>query len=327
MEIIRPKTEPEASRDTLTVALAQIMPHWLRREQTIEKIGQAMTLAADAGAELIGFGEGLLPGYPFWVERTEGARFESDLQKEWYAHYLDQGIVVERGDLTPLQEIARARGLAVYLGMMERAADRGGHTLYASLAYIDQNGEIRSVHRKLQPTYEERLVWGSGDGNGLRAHPVGPFTAGGLNCWENWMPLARAALYGQGEDLHIAVWPGGPQNTESLTPMLAREGRSFALSVSGFLNPRKIDIDLPGADEMRASELLFARGGSCIAGPNGKWIIPPVSDREALLIARLDHAQVRRERHNFDPAGHYSRPDVLQLTVNRERQSTVRFED
>lgn len=326
MDIVRPATPLTPHKtDGLTVALAQIAPAWLHRAATTEKVVAAINAAASEGAELVAFGEALLPGYPFWVEKTGGARFEDEDQKAWYAHYLAQGVVIERGDLEPIQKAARDAGCAVYLGIMERAPDRGGHTLYASLVHIDREGAIGSVHRKLQPTYEERLVWGQGDGHGLRVHPLGPFTAGGLNCWENWLPLARAALYGQGEDLHVAVWPGGPQNTDDITRVLAREGRSFALSVSGFLDPRTISVDLPQADALRNSDLLFARGGSCIAGPNGKWLIPPVNDREALLVATLDHAQVRRERQNMDPAGHYSRPDVLQLHVNRARQSTVRF--
>lgn len=328
METIR-ADQPKATRDgdRLTVALAQITPSWLDRENTTAKVAEVVRQAAAEGAQLVCFGEGLLPGYPFWVDQTDGARFESPDQKAWFAHYLDQGVVIERGDLEAIKSAARETSCAVYLGMMERAPDRGGHTLYASLVYIDTRGNIGSCHRKLQPTYEERLVWGPGDGHGLRTHALGPFTAGGLNCWENWLPLARASLYGQGEDLHIAVWPGGPQNTEDLTPVMAREGRSYALSVSGYLEADAISVDLPGAAQMKASGQTFARGGSCIAGPDGNWIIPPVNDREALLIATLDHAHVRRERQNMDPVGHYSRPDVLQLHVNRERQSTVRLQD
>lgn len=280
MELVRPENplSPRAE-DAITVALAQIAPVWLDRQATLAKILDVVARAANEGADLVCFGEGFLPGYPFWVERTGGAVFESEDQKAWYAHYLDQGVVIERGDLAEVQRLAKDHRIAVYLGMMERAPDRGGHTLYASLAYIDREGDVRSVHRKLQPTYEERLVWGPGDGHGLRVHDLGPFKAGGLNCWENWLPLARAALYGQGEDLHVAVWPGGPQNTESLTPVLAREGRSYALSVSGFMAPGSIDLDLPGAAEMKQSDVLFARGGSCIAGPDGRWLIPPVNDR------------------------------------------------
>ncbi|MCQ8186415.1 carbon-nitrogen hydrolase family protein [Parvularcula maris] len=328
MRIVRPET-PLAPKphEALTVALAQIEPVWLRREPTLEKMVEAVRLAASEGAKLVCFGEGLLPGYPFWVDKTDGARFESAPQKEWYAHYLDQGVDTARGDLAPLQDAAKELGVAVYAGIMERAADRGGHTLYASMAYLAPDGTIGSVHRKVQPTYEERLVWGAGDGHGLKVHDLGPFRVGALNCWENWLPLARAALYGQGENLHVASWPGGPQNTEDLTPVIAKEARSFALSVSGFLNPASIDLDLPGAKELAAENRLFARGGSCIARPDGSFLIPPVNDEEALLIATIDHAEVRRERHSFDVVGHYSRPDIFELRVNRKRLSTVRFED
>ena len=327
MRVIRPETPTEPlPADALTVALAQVAPVWMDREASLARVAAAVTRAGEEGARLCCFGEALVPGYPFWVTRTDGARFESARQKDWHARYLDQGVVIERGDLAPVQRAAKAAGCAVYLGVMERAPDRGGHTLYASLVFVDADGEVRSSHRKLQPTYGERLVWGQGDGHGLRCHPLGPFTAGGLNCWENWLPLARAALHGLGEDLHVAAWPGGPQNTEDCTRFMAREGRSYALSVSGLM--RAGDIP-PGLDEpdLRGDGAPLAAGGSCIAGPDGRWVIPPVGPEETLLVATLDHAEVRRERQNMDVAGHYSRPDVLRLRVNRERQATVAFED
>ena len=177
------------------------------------------------------------------------------------------------------------------------------------------------------PTYEERLTWSPGDGHGLRVHRLGAFTVGGLNCWENWMPLARAALYGQGEDLHVAIWPGGRRNTEDITRFIAQEARSYVLSVSGLMRREDFPADTPHADAILAgSEALLADGGSCIAGPDGQWIVEPVVGREQLIVATLDHTRVRQERQNFDPVGHYSRPDVTRLTVNRQRQSTVQFE-
>jgi len=269
-----------------------------------------------------------VPGYPFWVERTEGARFESKLQKELYAHYVDQGVSIEDGDLEPICKAAAKHNTAVYLGIMERAGNRGGHSLYCSMVYIDSSGEIGSVHRKLMPTHEERLVWAIGDGHGLRTHTLGPFTVGGLNCWENWLPLARAALYGQGEDLHVAIWPGNQRNTEDITRHIAREARSYVVSVSGLMRREDIADDLPHADLLRDSaDEIMANGGSCLASPTGEWILEPEINVESLRVATIDHQLVLEERHSLDVAGHYSRPDVTRLTVNRQRQSTTEFDD
>ncbi|WP_374959479.1 nitrilase-related carbon-nitrogen hydrolase, partial [Gilvibacter sp.] len=200
--------------------------------------------------------------------------------------------------------------------------------IYASLVYIDQQGKIQSVHRKLQPTYDERLTWSPGDGHGLRVHSLKRFTAGGLNCWENWMPLPRASLYAQGEDLHIAVWPGSDHNTKDITRFMAREGRSYVISVSALMRPENFPEDTPYLEELlkNAPEVL-ANGGSAIAGPDGEWVIPPVLDKEGNIYATLDYERVLQERQNFDPVGHYSRPDVTQLQVNRQRQSTASFND
>jgi nitrilase len=310
--------------DKLKVGLAQIAPVWLNRERTLEKVMSYVNKSAEAGCDLVAFSEGLVPGYPFWIERTNGATFNSPMQKEIHAHYLANAVQIESGHLKPICEGARKHHLAVMLGCIERPEDRGGHSVYASLVYIDSGGTIRTVHRKLMPTYEERLTWSPGDGNGLRTHPLGPFTVGGLNCWENWMPLARAALYGLGEDLHVALWPGSVRNTQDITRFMALEGRSYVISVSGLMRSSDIPADTPHHTAITADpEDFFANGGSCIAGPDGSWVVAPVADEEKLILATLDHKRVREERQNFDPAGHYSRPDVLRLTVNRKRQSMV----
>lgn len=277
---------------------------------------------------MVVFGEALVPGYPFWVERTEGAKFESSLQKSLYAHYVSQGITIEDGDLDEVRKAAAKRKIAVYVGIMERAANRGGHSLYCSMVYIDAAGEIRSVHRKLMPTHEERLVWAMGDGNGLRTHKLGPFTVGGLNCWENWLPLARAALYAQGEDLHVAIWPGNLRNTEDITRHIAREGRSYVASVAGLMRREDIGNDLPHADLLRdVADAVMADGGSCLASPTGEWLLEPEVNVESLRVAELRHDVVLEERHSLDVVGHYSRPDVTRLIVNRKRQTTAEFDD
>ncbi len=292
--------------------------------KVVDRIGEAAAHHCD----LIAFGEALVPGYPFWVERTDGARFESALQKELYAHYLEQGVSIDAGHLDPVCEAASRHGMAVYLGIMERAANRGGHSLYCSMVYIDAKGQVGSVHRKLMPTYEERLVWAIGDGHGLRTHTLGDFTVGGLNCWENWLPLARSALYAQGEDLHVALWPGNRRNTEDITRFIARESRSFVVSVAGIMRREDIGDDVPHADLLReAADDVMADGGSCLAAPTGDWLLEPETGVESLRIATIEHRRVLEERQNLDVAGHYSRPDVTRLVVNRKRQTTAEFED
>lgn len=315
------------SQDTLTVAAAQLAPVWLDREATLAKVMSFTGDAADRDCELVVFGEGVLPGYPFWIERTDGARFDSAMQKEIHSHYLKQAVQIESAHLDPLRELAANRRIAIYLGIIERPLDRGGHSLYCSLVYIDRTGAIASVHRKLMPTYEERLTWSAGDGHGLRVHNLGAFTAGGLNCWENWMPMARAALYGQGEDLHVAVWPGTQRNTEDITRFVARESRSYVISVSGVMRLSDVPASTPHADAIvDGGPAVWANGGSCIAGPDGEWVIEPQVDDERLIVTTLDHRRVREERQNFDPSGHYSRPDVLKLSVDRSRQRVVEFD-
>ncbi len=313
---------------TIKVGLAQIAPVWLSRAKTLEKIGAWVESAADEGCQLVVFGEALVPGYPFWVERTDGARFESELQKSLYSHYVSQSVCIEDGDLDDICRVARERSVAVYLGTIERASDRGGHSLYCSMVYVDQRGVIASVHRKLMPTHEERLVWAIGDGNGLRTHELGPFTVGGLNCWENWLPLARASLYSQGEDLHVAIWPGNDRNTRDVTRFIARESRSFVVSVSGLMRRQDIPASLPHAELLiDSADAVMANGGSCVASPTGEWLLEPVIDRELLQVVELDHRHVLEERQSLDVAGHYSRPDVTRLIVNRKRQTTAEFKD
>ncbi len=312
-----------SSKDHLKVALAQIAPVWLNQKATIDKIIGYVAQAGKAQADLVVFGEALLPGYPFWVEKTDGAVFESQTQKEIYAHYVDQAICIEDGDLDNICRSAKANNIAIYLGIIERPKDRGD-SLYCSLVFIDHQGMIQSVHRKVVPTHEERLVWSAGDGHGLTTHRLDAFTLGGLNCWENWLPLARTTLYAQGEDLHVSVWPGNDRNTRDLIPMIAKESRSYVIGVSGLFDESLLTDDLPHSELMRHTmKGTLANGGSCVAAPDGNWLLEPVKDKEGIFCVELNHARVREERLLMNGVGHYSRPDIFKLSVDATRQTLL----
>lgn len=316
------------TQENLTVGLAQIAPVWLDKEATIERIVKSIHLASEKNCDLVVFGEGLLPGYPFWLGLTEGTAFDSPMQKELHAHYVRNAVCIEKGDLDGICSELKNLNMASYLGIIEKPMDRGGHSLYCSLVFIDRTGQVRSVHRKLRPTYDERLTWSPGDGHGLRVHDMQPFTIGGLNCWENWMPLVRSSLYAQGENLHIAVWPGSDHNTRDITRFIARESRSYVVSVGSLMRKGDFPEATPYFSQiLEKSPEVLTNGGSCVAGPDGEWILEPQIENEGLFTVDLDFNRVLEERQNFDPSGHYSRPDVTKLTVNRERQSVARFQD
>ena len=312
----------------MRIAAAQLAPVFLDRSATIAKVVAAVAEAREQGASLVAFGESLVPGYPAWICKTDGARFDAPDQKALHAKYLEQAVTLEDGHLEPVSAAARQHGVTVVLGVAERPLDRGGHTIYCSLVCLGPDGTLLSLHRKLMPTYEERLAWGTGDGAGLLTHRVGEFSVGALLCWENWMPLARAALYAAGENLHVALWPGAERNTRELTRMIACEGRSYVLSVSGLLRASDIPAGIPERARFVAEEgELLYNGGSCLAGPDGQWLIEPIVGVEQIAVAEIELDRVRQERQNFDPAGHYARPDVLRLLVDRRRQRAAEFAD
>jgi nitrilase len=319
---------PGVAPSALKIALAQVAPVVLDRQATLAKIIEHVRAAAGHGCRLIAFGEALVPGYPVWIGRTGGARFDAADQKKLHALYASQAVQPEAGHLDGVREAAHDGSIAVILGTIERAADRGGHSLYCSRVYIEPDGTVGSVHRKLMPTHEERLTWATGDGAGLVVHRLGPFTVGALNCWENWMPLARTALYAEGEDLHVALWPGTSLNTSDITRFIAREARSYVCSVSGLIREQDFPADVPYRERIvpDAGEII-CNGGTAVAGPDGAWIVEPVIDREDLIVVEIDHGRVLEERQNFDPVGHYARPDVLKLTVDRTRQRSVEWGD
>ena len=313
------------------IAAAQAHGAWGRPAETARRAIEWLGRAAAEEVGLLAFGETYLGGYPFWLALTDGSRFEDPDQKRAHAYYLDAAVELDGPDVGAVVEAARDLGVFTYLGIAERGPGPARGTVFCTLVAIDPERGIVSAHRKLQPTYEERLAWGQGDGHGLRVHALrDDLRVGGLNCWENWMPLARTAMYAGGEDVHVAAWPGAVRLTESSTRFIAREGRVYCLSASVLLSVDDVAVDFPLLDACRAAagpDGMRYDGGSAIAGPDGEWVVAPVAREERLVVADIDPARVREERQNFDPTGHYSRPDVLELRVDRRRLHASPFRD
>ena len=314
----------------MRIAAAQAHPVWGRPGPGAERVATWIARAGAEGVDLLAFGETHLGGYPFWLSMTDGARFDDAGQKRAYAAYLDAAVELDGPEIELIREAVAEHRVFTYLGIAERGSAAARGSVYATLLAIDPARGVVSAHRKVQPTYEERLAWAAGDGHGLRVHTVtgrdgDTLRVGGLNCWENWLPQARLALYAGGEDIHVSAWPGAVRNTIDITRFIALEGRVFSLAAGTLLSRADVPNDFPLADQLPDGD--WTDGGSAIAAPDGSWLRAPVSGEEGLVIADVDAARVREERQNFDPTGHYGRPDVFELRVDRRRLATVRFSD
>ena len=282
-------------------------------------------LAGDAardGAALVAFPETWLPGYPAWLDVCRDvALWNHAPVKQVFARMAENSVVVEGESGRALQRIARTHGVTLVLGVTERIdAGVGRGTLYNALLTFGPDGALLNHHRKLVPTYTERMVWGPGDAHGLRAVDTPPGRVGGLVCWEHWMPLARQAMHESGEDIHVAVWPSVHEMHQVASRQYAFEGRCFVLAIGSLLRAKDLPRELePHPERVTSPEQYVLRGGSAIIGPDGAYLAGPVYDAPCTLYAELDLNRVREESMSLDVAGHYHRPDCLELVVTRKR--------
>lgn len=299
------------TRRSVTVAAVQSTPVYLDRDATVERLVVSIKEAAAAGAELVVFPEAIVPGYPDWVWRTPAWA-----DTEWYRRLHDQAVDVPGPVTEVLGAAAAEAGAWVAVGVNERSPSG---TLYNTLLYLDPTGAVAGAHRKLMPTGGERTVWGFGDGSTLEVHDTGFGRIGGLLCWENLMPLARAAVYQQGVDIYLApTWDNNPAWLATLQH-IAREGRVFVIGTNTCLHGRDVPRTLPGADELYPGTDgdWLSRGNTAVVGPDGSVLAGPMSGEAGMLVVTLDLDSLAVARRQFDPVGHYARPDVFELVVDR----------
>lgn len=308
------------------VAIVQEAPIVLNKEKTIELAVGLVDKAAKNGAELVVFPEAFISGYPAWIWRLRPGS-DWGINEELHTRLLKSSVDIDNNELSPLREVAKKNNVTIVCGMNERDGKLSRATIYNTVVVIGKDGDILNRHRKLMPTNPERMVWGFGDGSGLKVvdTPVGKI--GTLMCWENYMPLARYALYSQGVEVYIAptydsgdAWIGTMQH-------IAREGRCWVICSGIPLTRDDIPADFPNKDTLYSdSEKWINAGDSVVVAPGGEIVAGPMREEKGFLFAEIDSDRAVESKRALDVAGHYSRPDVFTLNVNTAQQSPVKFE-
>ena len=311
----------------MKVCVIQEPPVWLDLEKTMNRALELIERAAGEGAGLVVFPEAWFPGYPTFVWRlAPGAGMAKT--DELYARLQANAIDRINGGFEPLQEAAREHGVVLVIGYHEIDSGVSGSTLFNSCAIIDADGTIANNHRKLMPTNPERMIWGFGDAAGLRVVETAAGRIGALICWENYMPLARFALYAQGIDILVApTWDSGEAWLATMQH-IAREGGCWVIGCATSLEVSDIPTDIPFYDELFPNKDEWINPGDAVVyKPFGGLVAGPMRREKGFLTADIDANAARASRRKFDVSGHYARPDIFTLTVDREPQAPVAFKD
>ncbi|MDX2478769.1 MAG: carbon-nitrogen hydrolase family protein [Desulfuromusa sp.] len=309
------------------LAIVQRAPVFLDKEKTIALAVASVKEAAATNSDLVVFTEAFIPGYPAWVWRLKPGG-DWNLSEELYKRLFDNSVNMESDDLLPLYEVAREHAVTIVCGIEERDSQLSRSTLYNTVIMIGSDGSLLNRHRKLMPTNPERMVWGFGDASGLRVVETPAGRIGALPCWENYMPLARYALYSQGVELYIAPtydsgdgWIGSLQH-------IAREGRCWVVGCGNLMQGSDLPDDFPDKSRLYSDpEEWVNPGDSVVIAPGGEIVAGPLRKESGILYAEIDLGKVATARRVFDVAGHYSRPDIFKLHVNNRPQTSVEFEN
>jgi nitrilase len=307
----------------LNVAAVQAAPVLFNRDATIEKACDLVKTASQQGAQLILFPEAFVPAYPRGLTfgTVVGSRHPAG-RKVWQA-YWENAVEIPGPETAILGNAARKANVYLAIGVIERDALRSKGTLYCTLLYFGPDGRLLGKHQKLKPTAAERLIWGEGDGSTLTVVETDIGRIGGLICWENYMPLARMAMYNKGVELYLAPTADARDTWQATLRHIACEGRCFVLGCNQYMTKEMYPPDLKELKELDEQPEVMCRGGSAIISPLGNVLAGPLFDQEGILSAKLDLGEIARSKFDFDVVGHYARPDVFQLIVNENPSMSV----
>lgn len=307
------------------IAIAQESPKILNRDETLNMAVGLIEEASKGGAELVVFPEAFISGYPAWIWRLRPGG-DWGASEELHSKLLSNALDIDNGELAPLCEAAKANSISIVCGLNERDGTLSRGTVYNSVVMIGADGSIINRHRKLMPTNPERMVWGFGDATGLNVVDTAVGKVGSLICWENYMPLARYALYAQGVEVYIAPTYDSGDGWIGTMQHIAREGRCWVISSGVALQRSDIPDDFPDRDTVYPdSEDWINPGDSVVIAPGGEIVAGPMHQEKGLMFAEIDSSRVASAKRALDVAGHYSRPDVFTLNVNKQPQSPVDF--
>lgn len=298
------------------VAAVQAAPVYNDLARSVEKAISLIAEAASSGAKLVVFPETWLPGYPAWLDCCRDvALWNHEATKRVFARLMEHGVVVPGPATAALCKAAREHGIVLNISVHERVTEGPGRgTLYNTMLTIGSDGALLNRHRKIMPTYTERMIWGQGDGSSLHAVATDAGRVGGLICWEHWMPLARQVLHESGEDIHIAAWPQIKEMNLVASRHYAFEGRCFVIACGAVMKARDLPPELEPIEPLKgAPDAFVLNGGSAIIAPDGSLLAGPVFEQELILTADLDLSRIAEESLALDVAGHYSRPDIFEL--------------
>ena len=305
-----------SSRSAIRVAVVQAAPLLFDRDATLTKAEILIQEAASHGAQLLLFPEAFIPCYPRGLSFGMVVGSRSPEGRALWQRYWEHSIAIPSDATDRLAEAAGEASVYVAIGVVERDTSFSGGTLYCTLLYLGPDGRVLGKHRKLKPTGAERLIWGEGDGSTLTVLETELGMIGGLICWENYMPLARATMYAKGVDIYLAPTADARDTWQATLRHIACEGRCFVLGCNQFVTKDMYPEDLPLRHELREKPEVMCRGGSAVVSPRGEMLAGPLYGEEGILYADLDREELIRSKVDFDVVGHYARPDIFQLCVD-----------